>query len=103
MRRNVFGSPPVAMNIAIVEVFTRSASTQLSSLGVRANARTSKVGETVTGLEPRGSLVRLTAVLGDGAPLASDLTVAAAVDAGLVAGSEVWLAVKAAQVSLYPR
>ena len=58
---------------------------------------------TVTGLEPRGSLVRLTAVLGDGAPLASDLTVAAAVDAGLVAGSEVWLAVKAAQVSLYPR
>lgn len=58
---------------------------------------------TVTGIEPRGSLVRLTGELADGSPLAADLTLAASVDEGLAPGREVWLVVKAAQVSLYPR
>ncbi len=58
---------------------------------------------TVTGIEPRGSLVRLTADLADGRPVAADLTLAASVDEGLVPGREVWLVVKAAQVALYPR
>lgn len=64
----------------------------------------------VTGLEPRGTLVRLTARLlpgpaADRPPrtLAADLTAAAAVDQDLHPGREVWLAVKAAQVTLYPR
>lgn len=58
---------------------------------------------TVLGVEPRGSLVRLTSELADGSPVAADLTLAASVDGGLVPGREVWLAVKAAQVALYPR
>ncbi|HHU39883.1 MAG TPA: ABC transporter ATP-binding protein [Propionibacterium sp.] len=58
---------------------------------------------TVTGVEPRGALVRLSAELGDGSPVAADLTLAASVDEGLVPGCPVWLVVKAAQVALYPR
>lgn len=58
---------------------------------------------TVTGMEPRGGLVRLSARLADGAAVASDLTLSAAVEADLQPGSRVWLAVKAAQVQLYPR
>lgn len=58
---------------------------------------------TVTGIEPRGSLVRLTGELSDGSRVSADLTLAASVDEGLVPGREVWLAVKAAQVALYPR
>ncbi len=57
----------------------------------------------VLGLEPRGTLVRLTAALHDDHQVAADLTVAAAVEQDLTPGREVWLAVKAAQVSLYPR
>lgn len=57
----------------------------------------------VRGVEPRGALVRLTADLTDGSPVAADLTLAASVDEGLVPGREVWLVVKAAQVALYPR
>ena len=58
---------------------------------------------TVTGIEPRGSLVRLTGELSDGSRVSADLTLAASVDEGLVPGREVWLVVKAAQVALYPR
>ena len=58
---------------------------------------------TVQGIEPRGALVRLSAELADGTPVAADLTLAASVDEGLVPGRPVWLAVKAAQVALYPR
>ena len=58
---------------------------------------------TALGIEPRGALVRLSAELGDGTPVAADLTLAASVDEGLVPGRPVWLAVKAAQVALYPR
>ena len=58
---------------------------------------------TVAGIEPRGSLVRLTAHLADGSPVAADLTLAASVDEGIVPGRSVWLVVKAAQVVLYPR
>ncbi|MEP7161865.1 MAG: ABC transporter ATP-binding protein [Dermatophilaceae bacterium] len=57
----------------------------------------------VVGMEPRGTLVRLTAALGDGTEVAADLTVAAAVEQDLHPGRDVWLAVKAVQVSLYPR
>ncbi|WP_282006989.1 ABC transporter ATP-binding protein [Propioniciclava sinopodophylli] len=58
---------------------------------------------TVTGIEPRGSLVRLTGELSDGSRVSADLTLAASIDEGLVPGREVWLVVKAAQVALYPR
>ena len=58
---------------------------------------------TVAGIEPRGSLVRLTAHLADGSPVAADLSLAASVDEGIVPGRSVWLVVKAAQVVLYPR
>ena len=57
----------------------------------------------VLGIEPRGTLVRLTAALNDEHEVAADLTVAAAVEQDLAPGREIWLAVKAAQVSLYPR
>ncbi len=58
---------------------------------------------TVRGLEPRGGLVRLACALVDGTPVAADLTAAAVIEADLQAGVAVWLAVKAAQVTLYPR
>ncbi len=57
----------------------------------------------VVGMEPRGALVRLRATLRDGTELAADLTVASAVEQDLHPGRDVWLAVKAVQVSLYPR
>jgi molybdate transport system ATP-binding protein len=58
---------------------------------------------TVTTLEPRGPLMRLTSALADGTGLAADLTTSAALEARLSPGSQVWLVVKAAQVALYPR
>ncbi len=58
---------------------------------------------TVTSLEPRGALVRLSCLLADARPIAVDLTLTAALEADLEPGISVWLAVKAAQVQLYPR
>ncbi len=57
----------------------------------------------VTGIEPRGGLVRLACALSDGSTVAADVTAAAVAEGRLRPGAEVWLVVKAAQVSLYPR
>lgn len=56
----------------------------------------------VTGVEPRGDAARLTC-RAEGHPLGVDLTLAAVAELGLMPGVQVWLAVKASQVLLYPR
>jgi molybdate transport system ATP-binding protein len=58
-------------------------------------------------MEPHGELVRLRAGVPDGGPdwvdgLAADVTPAAVADLGVEPGDELWFAVKAAEVEVYP-
>ncbi len=55
----------------------------------------------VTGLEPRGDVVRVRAV-GDGATLAADVTPAAVADLRLAVTEHVWFVVKATEVAIHP-
>ena len=55
----------------------------------------------LTGVEPRGDVVRLRAEA-DGAALAADITPAAAADLGLSPDDRVWFAVKATEVAIHP-
>ena len=54
-------------------------------------------------VEPRGASVRLGCALSDGTPVAAEVTAASVVAEGFTPGRDVWLAVKAVQVGLYPR
>lgn len=56
----------------------------------------------VTGLEPRGDLVRLRAAAGMEAALAADITPAAVADLRLGVGDDVWFVVKATEVAIHP-
>jgi molybdate transport system ATP-binding protein len=62
----------------------------------------------LTGIEPRGEVVRLRAephasdVPGADVALAADVTPAAVADLGLMTGDEVWFVVKATEVALHP-
>jgi molybdate transport system ATP-binding protein len=56
------------------------------------------VHDRVAALEPNGTLVRVRGVGG----LAADITPVAAVELGLHTRADVWLAVKAAEVAIYP-
>ncbi|WP_344684044.1 TOBE domain-containing protein [Saccharopolyspora taberi] len=55
----------------------------------------------VTGLEPRGDVVRVRGSVGDCAP-AADVTPAAVADLALAPGERVWFVVKAAEVAIHP-
>lgn len=55
----------------------------------------------LTGLEPRGDVVRLRAETGGNA-LAADVTPAAVAELGLAGGEQVWFAVKATEVAIHP-
>ena len=55
----------------------------------------------LTGLEPRGDVVRLRAA-GVGTSLAADVTPAAVADLDLAVGDEVWFVVKATEVAIHP-
>lgn len=55
----------------------------------------------LTGLEPRGDVVRLRAA-GPGCTLAADVTPAAVADLELTIGHEVWFVIKAAEVAIHP-
>lgn len=55
----------------------------------------------LTGLEPRGDVVRVRGAVRD-CPLAADVTPAAVADLSLVPGDEVWFVVKAAEVAIHP-
>ncbi|MDO5533792.1 MAG: ABC transporter ATP-binding protein [Propionibacteriaceae bacterium] len=57
----------------------------------------------VIAAEPRGPLVRLRCQVSDGTPVAADITLGAAAEGNVAPGASVWLVVKAAQVTLYPR
>ena len=54
----------------------------------------------VTSLGPHGDVVRLSVDVGQ--TLLADITPAALANLGLHEGSEVWLSVKATEVSIYP-
>jgi molybdate transport system ATP-binding protein len=58
----------------------------------------------LTGLEPRGDLVRLRGRSQDGvdSALAADVTPAAVADLALTVGDQVWFAVKATEVAIHP-
>lgn len=56
----------------------------------------------LTGLEPRGDVVRLRAESSTDVALAADVTPAAVADLALTVGDEVWFAVKATEVAIHP-
>lgn len=56
----------------------------------------------LTGLEPRGDVVRLRAESNTDIALAADVTPAAVADLALTVGNEVWFAVKATEVAIHP-
>jgi molybdate transport system ATP-binding protein len=56
----------------------------------------------LTGLEPRGDVVRLRAESSTDVALAADITPAAVADLALTVGDEVWFAIKATEVAIHP-
>lgn len=56
----------------------------------------------LTGLEPRGDVVRLRAESRTDLALAADVTPGAVADLGVTVGDEVWFAVKATEVAIHP-
>ncbi len=55
---------------------------------------------TVSGIEPYGDAYRVQ--VAGGVPVTADLSAAAVAELGLVDGQQVWVAVKAAEVDVYP-
>ncbi|MCU1689584.1 MAG: transporter ATP-binding protein [Jatrophihabitantaceae bacterium] len=82
-----------------VQVALRPSSVALYAAAPSGSPRNVWIG-TVTGLEPRTDVIRVTI---DGPPtLAADVTLAAAADLRLQPGTRVWCSVKATELEAYP-